>query len=191
MAFSIAQRPEKASRHPLFPQVHMGPSGSICICPISAAAPCVPARNSLLITMPPPTPVPGKMPTIFFALRPAPSQHSPRTPRLTSLPTHTARRNFLVRTFFRSTPVRRMFGVITTLPSLSTMPGIATPMARTFFKGMRAVVQSACAVLTIRAMIAEGEALGGVASLRLVRISPLELTSPPYIFVPPTSIPMK
>ncbi len=81
----------KASRQPLSPQPHVGPSGSIVWCPSSPAVPSWPRwiRPSIAIT--PPTPVPSVSPTIERAPRPAPSRSSASPKARASLMSATGR----------------------------------------------------------------------------------------------------
>ena len=127
----MAVRLASASKQPRLPQLHFGPPTSITMWPISPAVPLWPEYNLPSRMMPPPMPVPRKMPTTCRGLdnefRFKDSQYRRVAVVLHDTP---ARQVAFPGSFSAATSSHRRFGAKMTRPaSASTVPGAPMPAA--------------------------------------------------------------
>ena len=112
----MAVRLARASKQPRLPQLHLGPPTSMTMCPISPAVPLKPEYNLPSTIMPPPMPVPMKMPIMWRGLDCSSFSKTPSVALLQSFSTETGTPNCFSRIFFSGTSCHCRFGAKMTRP---------------------------------------------------------------------------
>ena len=161
------------------------------ICPISPAVLLAPWNNSPCRMIPPPMPVPTKIPTTFWKPCPAPNTCSPSVPTFTSLSTKVGKPTRASNSSFSRTSFQRRLGAKMTTPVAgSSGPGAPIPTA-SIDVGATPDLSIAFRILSaIRSITTDGPLSALVGTLAVPKILPSGPITADRILVPPISTPI-